>query len=131
MFKIHKTACVQTSSLFDLPVTTSEAVTLGETLKMASGALTLASGTNAVEYIAMSSCTAGSGNIIKVARVYENEEYETTFSADGSSIVEGDKVTVESTGLTVTATTSSGVFYVTKKLGTGASGTHVIGMFRR
>ena len=61
--------------------------------------------------------------------VLEGFEFDTTFAADGSSIKVGDKVTIHTDSAQVTATTTSGVFTVLEKLGSGELGTAVRGKF--
>lgn len=103
---------------------------VGQTLAFnASGLLAQVAGTNVPEYICASSATVASGDIIAVNPVYRDIEYKTVFSADGSAIKAGQKVTIATTFDSVTATTTSGVAEVIEKLGTGASGTEVIVKF--
>ena len=54
-----------------------------------------------------SECTAG--DIIPVIRVGKDMILETTFAAAATSIKLGDKVTLHTDGLQVTATTTNGV----------------------
>ena len=84
---------------------------VGMALVQSSGNLALATGTTKPTYISMceksAACTAG--DIIPVIRVEPDIIFETSFSASASAINLGDKVTLASDGLRVTATTSSGV----------------------
>ena len=128
MFKLHTVGSAKTAPMEYIVGTANEAISLGEALILSSGKLTKASGTNAPEFIAVGS---GTGVVIPVIRIMEDMEFETVFSADASSVAEGSKVTIGSTGLDVTATTTDGVFTISKKLGTGTSGTGVRGYFRR
>lgn len=100
---------------------------LGMALTQSSGNLAIATGTTKPTYISMcersTACTAG--DIIPVIRVEPDIIFETTFSATATSIVPGNKVTLHaSSGLQVTATTSSGVAEVISKDGS-ASGDKV------
>lgn len=61
--------------------------------------------------------------------ILPGQQWETTFAADGTAIVPGNKVTVNTDFEQVTATTTAGIFMVMEKLGTGAVGTAVIGEF--
>lgn len=95
----------------------------GLALYYSSGNLALASGTNKPEYICMCDYGAVSaGTIIPVLRINADEVFETEFSASGTSINPGQKVTLASDGLRVTATTTNGVAEVVAKEGTGATG---------
>ena len=127
MFKLQRKGSAATEAVEYIEGTAAEAISIGELLKLSSGKLTKASGTDAAEFVALG---AGTGVIIPVKRIYEDEVYQTTLSASGSSLHIGDKVTVASDGLRATATTDSGVFEITEMLGT-ASGDKVNGMFRR
>lgn len=128
MFKIAKMRTLAERAIEIYEPTADEAIVLGEALVLTSGKLTKCAATATPEYIARS---AGTNKAIAVNRVLEEDIFETTFAADASAVTEGSKVTLHTDGVQVTATTTSGVFYITKKLGTGASGTAVQGMFRR
>lgn len=107
----------------------NEVIALGEALILSSGALTKCAATTVPEFIAME--PAADEAIINVVRITEDMVFETTFAADASAEEVGELVTIHSDGLQVTATNTNGVFTITKKLGTGAAGTKVLGMFRR
>lgn len=96
---------------------------LGMALTMSAGKLAIASGTTTPTYICMcerkEACAAG--DLIPVVRVNHDMIFETTFSAAATSIVPGTKVTLHTDGLSVTATTTSGVAEVVEMLG-AASG---------
>jgi len=128
MFKIAKMRTLAERAIEVYAPTADEAIVLGEALVLTSGKLTKCAATATPEYIARS---AGTNKAIAVNRVLEEDIFETTFAADASAVTEGSKVTLHTDGVQVTATTTNGVFYITKKLGTGASGTAVQGMFRR
>ena len=128
MFKLHNMRSMAEAPFEIYDITDAEEVVLGEALVLSSGKLTKCDATATPEFIAMK---AGTAVEIPVIRVDEKMVFETTFSADASSVDEGSKVTIATDGLRVTATTTTGVFTITKKLGTGASGTKVLGMFRR
>lgn len=127
MFKLQRKASAATQAVEYILGTASEAIVVGELLKLASGKLTKASGTDVPEFVALG---AGTGEVIAVQRIYEDEVYQTTLSASGASLNIGDKVTIASDGLRATATTTSGVFAITEILDS-AQGGKVNGMFRR
>ena len=103
---------------------------VGLALYQSSGLLALASGTNKPTYICMTEGpTLTSGDVIPVLRVTEDRVFETEFSASGTSINLGAKVTIATDGLRVTATTTSGVAEVVAKEGTGATGDKVLVRF--
>lgn len=103
---------------------------VGQTLGFnASGLLAPVAGTSVPEYICASSATVASGDVIAVNPVYRDTEYLTVFSADGTSVKPGTKLTIATTFDSVTATSTNGVAEVIEKLGTGASGTEVIVKF--
>jgi len=103
------------------PTTASETYTTGEALVLSSGALTKCGATTKPTYIAARSYVApASGNEdLEVNPILPEYIYQSTFSADPDSINIGDKVTIASDGLRVTATTSSGVATVDAKLDGG------------
>lgn len=129
MFKIAKMRTLAERAIEVYAPTADEAIVLGEALVLTSGKLTKCAVTATPEYIARSAGTNVAG--IAVNRVLEEDIFETTFAADASAVTEGSKVTLHTDRVQVTATTTDGVFYITKKLGTGAIGTKVQGMFRR
>lgn len=100
---------------------------MGMALTQTDGNLAIATGTTKPTYISMcekaAACTAG--DLIPVIRVQPDMTFETTCSAAFTSIKRGNKVTLHaSSGLQVTATTSSGVAEVIDFDGT-ASGSYV------
>ena len=127
MFKLQRKGSAATEAVEYIEGTAAEAISIGEVLKLSSGKLTKASGTDVPEFVALGS---GTGVIIPVKRIYEDEVYQTTLSASGGGLYIGNKVTIASDGLRATATTDSGVFEITEMLGI-ASGDKVNGMFRR
>ena len=128
MFKLYSVGSAKTAPMEIYDITDAEAVVLGEALVLTDGKLTKCAATTIPEFISMGSGTAVE---IPVIRVMEDMVFETTFAADASLIAEGTLVTLHTDGLQVTATATSGVFTITKKLGTGAATTKVRGMFRR
>jgi len=108
-------------------VTASEAVVEGEALVLSSGKLTKCGATSTPTHIAMADCAAAATNRkIPVCRVESNQIYEVDTSADPSSLVPGNKVTLHTDGLKVTATTTSGVITVIDINGAAASGDKII-----
>jgi hypothetical protein len=129
MFKIANMRSMKERPMERYITNDNEAIALGEALVLTSGALTKCAADATPEFIAMEA-TADEA-IISVVRVTEDMVFETTFAADASAEEEGEKVTIHTDGLQVTATNTNGVFTITKKLGDGTSGTKVLGMFRR
>ena len=129
MFKIANMRSIAERPTERYITTDNEVIALGEALVLTSGALTKCGATAVPEFIAME--PAADQAIINVVRITEDMVFETTFAADASAEEVGELVTLHEDGLQVTATNTNGVFYITKKLGTGASGTKVLGMFRR
>lgn len=114
-----------------MPTTASTTYAIGDALALSSGALVLATGTTKPEFIAWGKYAAPATGMkdLPVLPINSDMEFDTTFDATATSIVPGNKVTIGSTGKTVTATTTSGVAEVVRKIGTGASGDHVIVKF--
>lgn len=84
---------------------------VGMALTQTSGKLAIASGTTAPTYISLcerdTACSAG--DIIPVMRVSHDVIFEVTTTAAMTSVNLGDKVTLHTDGLQITATTTSGV----------------------
>jgi hypothetical protein len=110
--------------------TDNEAYAIGEALKLASGRLTKASGTDVPLFICQKNQAAEATAVtpIPVIPVTTDQEYETTVAALATSVVVGDRVTIHTDGLQVTATETNGVFRITYMAGT-ASGSVVRGIF--
>lgn len=132
MFKFVKSISGENFQTTDvLPTTASETYTDGEGLVMTAGVLTKVGATAAPTYICGEAYVApASGNrAILVYPVLPQHVYETTFAADASAVGAGTKVTIHTDGAQITATSTSGVAYIYKKLGTGASGTAALVRF--
>lgn len=99
---------------------------VGLALTVTGGNLAVASGTTAPSYISMreEDKAVAAGTIIPVIKVRDHIVFETTFSAAATSIKVGDKVTISSDGLQVTATKTGGVAEIVWMEGT-ASGSKV------
>ena len=126
MFKLQRKGSAATEAVEYIEGTASEAIVGGEWLKLANGKLTVAGVTDVPEFVSLGS---GTGTIIPVKRIYEDEVYQTVLSTSGASLKVGDKVTTAN-GLKATATTASGVFTITEILDS-AQGGKINGMFRR
>ena len=110
-----------------LDVTAAEAVSEGEALVLASGKLTKCGATVAPEFIAMASLSAdATKRTIAVCRVEKNQVYEVPVTAAPTSLNVGDKVTLNTDGLQVTATTTSGVVTIVDLNGATAAGDKVV-----
>ena len=126
MFKLQRKGSAATEAVEYIEGTASEAIVVGELLKLANGKLTVAGATDVPEFVSLGS---GTGTIIPVKRIYEDEVYQTVLSTSGASLKVGDKVTTVN-GLKATATTASGVFTITEILDSAVGG-KINGMFRR
>lgn len=98
---------------------------VGMALTMTSGKLAIASGTTAPSYISMIERAEAltDGDVIPVVRVLPDMTFETTFQAAATAIHPGDKVTLHTDGLQVTATTTGGVAEVISMDGNTAGST--------
>ena len=101
---------------------------VGMALVQTSGNLALASGTTAPTYISMcerdTACKAG--ELIPVVRVQKDIIFGVPAQAAMTSVKLGDKVTIYTDGLQVTATTASGVAEVVGMDGTAAGSTVLV-----
>lgn len=120
-FMIHKVDSGHVPGIEYLPC---GAITpkIGMALTQTAGNLAIASGTTAPTYLSMcereTACTAG--ELIPVIRVGKGMVFETSFSAAATSVKPGNKVTLHTDGLHVTATTTSGVAEVVYMDGTAS-----------
>lgn len=113
--------------LIQVPATNAEEYEVGEALKLSSGAVTKASGTNVPEYISAEKKTAKTGDTLTCFLIEKNQHYKTTLSTDGTLVV-GTKYTIASSGDKITATSTTGVAEVVSVAGSTA-GSEVIVRF--
>ena len=113
-------------------MTDSEAVTIGEALVQTSGRLTKCGADATPEFIAVNTQAAEATAVtpVPVIRVTEMQEWSNTSNATVADTLVGNKVTLHTDGLVVTATTSSGVFLITYTDGATTTSS-VRGIFRR
>ena len=97
---------------------------VGMALTQTSGNLALASGTTKPTYISMreQETALTAGDLIPVVRVQPDTIYETELSAAGTSLKVGQKVTLATDGLRVTATTTDGIAEIVEILDTAIGG---------
>lgn len=106
-------------------VTAGLEVKEGTALVLAEGKLTKATGKP--EFISMGVKTAADENRkLAVAKCAPNQVYEVPVSAAPTSLKVGDKVTLSTDGLQVTATTTNGVVTVEDLNGAVAAGDRII-----
>ena len=107
----------QTPPIEYLQATADEDVALGEALvTAATGLLTKCGATARPEYIAAG--PQDEHDCVPVVRVQDYQIWRTQLSAAGTSLKPGTKVTLETDGLRVTATTTSGVAVIVALEGT-------------
>lgn len=95
---------------------------VGMALVMNGGNLAIATGATKPTYISNRQDAAAreAGDIIPVLRVQSDTIFETTFAVAADAVKIGDKVTIHTDGMTVTATTESGVAEIVAMDGTAA-----------
>ena len=110
-----------------LEVKEDEAVEYGEALVLTDGKLTKCGATTAPTHIAMGVLAADAEKrTIAAARVEKNQLYEVPVTAAPTALKVGDKVTLHTDGLQVTATTASGVVTVESLNGATAAGDKIV-----
>lgn len=118
-FKLYKTDVNKVPPIEYLP---AGAITpkMGMTLTMSGGNLAIASGTTVPSYVSMVECESAltAGTVIPVIRVLPDMIWETAAQAALTSITLGDKVTLHTDGMQVTATKTNGVAEVVDMDGT-------------
>jgi hypothetical protein len=113
-------------------LTDGEASVRGEALVQTNGRLTKCGATVTPEFMAerAQALEASSTKPLPVTRITESDEFVTVATATVASTLVGAKVTIDATGLLVTATTTSGVFEVSYTDGV-VNGGVTRGYFRR
>lgn len=107
--------------------TAGEAIAVGEALVLASGKLTKCGATVKPEFIAMGKLDANDANRkVAVCRVESNQVYEVPVTAAPTALKVGDKVTLHTDGLQITATTTNGVVSVEALNGATAAGDTIV-----
>lgn len=107
-----------------------ESYVVGEALVMASGVVSKCGATVVPEFIAQQGLTAKAGDLLLVSRVVDTQELETVAAVAMTGVRVGDKVTLHTDGVQVTATVAGGVFLVSGIDGVDV-GSGVRGYFRR
>ena len=129
MFKLLKieNARMNVPSPAYYEVTAGEAVSEGEALVLTSGKLTKCGATTKPEFIAMGDKTAAAvDRKLAVARCAPNQLYGVPITASPTALKPGDKVTLHTDGMQVTATTQSGVITVESVNGATAVGDEIV-----
>ena len=118
-FKLYKTDVNKVPPIEYLP---AGAITpkMGMALTMSGGNLAIASGTTVPSYVSMVECESAltAGTVIPVIRVLPDMIWETAAQAALGSMKLGDKVTLHTDGMQVTATKTNGVAEVVDMDGT-------------
>ena len=106
----------------------AEAISIGEALVLnEAGKLTKCGATTKPTHIAMGQVSASATDRkIAACRVESNQVYEVPVSASPASLVPGAKVTINTDGLQVTATTASGVVTIESVNGASKAGDTVV-----
>ena len=107
--------------------TDDEAISIGEALVLTSGKLTKCAATATPQFIAMGQVGASDANRrVAVCRVESNQVYEVPVTAAPTALKVGDKVTLHTDGLQVTATTQGGVITVENLNGAAVAGDTIV-----
>ena len=126
-FKLYKTDVNKVPPIEYLP---AGAITpkMGMALTMSGGNLAIASGTTVPSYVSMVECESAltAGTVIPVIRVLPDMIWETAAQAALTSIKLGDKVTLHTDGMQVTATKTNGVAEVVDMDGTNVGSRVVV-----
>lgn len=110
MFRLSSMKVGLTPPIEYKTATAGESYSVGEALKLSGGKVTLCGGTTKPEFVCVGPAN-GAGEVPCVA-VQDYMEFETTLAvapADSAAIGVGDKVTIHTDGMQVTATKTSGV----------------------
>lgn len=104
-----------------------EAIAIGEALVLSDGKLTKCAATTAPKYIAMGQVGANATDRrVAVCRAGADQVYEVPVTAVPTALKAGDKVTLHTDGMQVTATTTGGVITVESLNGATVAGDSII-----
>ena len=128
--KLHKYDQISSTPLVYLPKTAAEAFDVGEGVVITAGKATKVGATVKPTYICMGVSAAADTADIPAIRVNPDMEIGATLTVSGAALNIGDKVTIRTDGIQVTATTTSGVFEITGfSTAAKAAGDEVYGRF--
>lgn len=114
MFMLSRMLVGNTPPIVYMQPTDGETYQVGEALKLASGKVTLCSGAVAPSHVCVG--PVDDNGVVPCVEVQKYMEFETTLGvapADSATVGVGDKVTLHTDGMQVTATKNSGVAEVT------------------
>lgn len=114
MFMLSRMLVGNTPPIVYMQPTDSESYQVGEALKLASGKVTLCSGAVAPSHVCVG--PIDDNGVVPCVEVQKYMEFETTLrvaQADSATVSVGDKVTLHTDGMQVTATKTGGVAEVT------------------
>lgn len=114
MFMLSRMLVGNTPPIVYMQPTDSETYQVGEALKLASGKVTLCSGAVAPSHVCVG--PVDDNGVVPCVEVQKYMEFETTLGvapADSATVGVGDKVTLHTDGMQVTATKTGGVAEVT------------------
>lgn len=114
MFMLSRMLVGNTPPIVYMQPTDGETYQVGEALKLAGGKVTLCSGAVAPSHVCVG--PIDDNGVVPCVEVQKYMEFETTLGvapADSATVGVGDKVTLHTDGMQVTATKTSGVAEVT------------------
>lgn len=114
MFLLSRMLVGNTPPIVYMQPTDSESYQVGEALKLASGKVTLCSGAEAPSHVCVG--PIDDNGVVPCVEVQKYMEFETTLGVDpeySATVGVGDKVTLHTDGMQVTATKTGGVAEVT------------------
>lgn len=114
MFMLSRMLVGNTPPIVYMQPADSESYQVGEALKLASGKVTLCSGAVAPSHVCVG--PIDDNGVVPCVEVQKYMEFETTLGvapADSATVGVGDKVTLHTDGMQVTATKTGGVAEVT------------------
>lgn len=114
MFMLSRMLVGNTPPIVYMQPTDGETYQVGEALKLASGKVTLCSGAAAPSHVCVG--PIDDNGVVPCVEVQKYMEFETTLGvtpADSATVGVGDKVTLHTDGMQVTATKTGGVAEVT------------------
>lgn len=126
MFKKIKSERYGTESTVFLPCTAAAEYKRGQALYVTAGGAAAATGETVPTHICVEEKTGVAGEEVKAYRIFDDYSFKTTLSAAGTALKAGDKVTISSDGLEVTATKTNGVAQINKILSSAQGGEVIV-----
>jgi hypothetical protein len=125
--KLHNRQVTSSQPMEYLPMKAGVSYKVGCGVVLSSGVAELATGTTAPTHVCVTETTGVTGGFLQAFRVLKDMTFLCDLTADGTSLQIGDKVTIATDAINVTATKTDGVAEIVDfPAGTKTSGAPVL-----